>query len=492
MKNREIERRFLLPPCKAKRLLKRLNLPYDKFPLTQFYLPSDEGSLRYRKVGKHYIRTFKKGEGMVRTEIEEEVSEAEFRNAYSKHVGVPVKKVRYRFRLKGRLYELDEFKGPLKGLVMMEAEFDDPDEAERFALPGTLKTLVLDEVTPNRDFTNYALAIRGLPTCPRPLGDLLEAARMACKADPYNASVRLQFHPFEESLRLLQSALYALLQVLRANREAILSGDPDPERLHQLRVALRKIRSLLAFCAEGLGEEPAASLRRRLGALMRATNDARDLDASLLWLDHCERKPFPKLLRGTLDALRKKIVGQKEEAYGALKETLRSRRFEEALEALEDFSTEEPLIRNHARQPALFCAKSLLLSQVRRLVNRSKKLHRDSPPEAYHKVRIEAKKLRYMLELFASILESAAYGKALKKVKKIQEILGEHQDLTVQIAYLKSLKKRHKTKDPEIEAIEDLLRLLRSRARKRRKSFRKKTRRIEKTEAALKRAVCRI
>ncbi len=492
MKNREIERRYLLPPCRAKRLLKKLGIPYAKVPLMQFYLPSDEGSLRYRMAGKHYIRTFKNGEGMVRTEIEEEVSKAEFREAYKRHEGVPVKKVRYRFLLKGRLYELDEFKGTLKGLVMMETEFDDPEEAEAFTLPKVLTPLILDEVTDNRDFTNHALAMQGLPICPRPLSDLLEAARKACEADPYSASIRLRFHPFEESLHLLQATLYALFQTLRADRNAILSDDPDPERLHQLRVALRKIRSFLAFYEEVLDKAPVSSLRQRLGSLMKATNDARDLDVYLLWLDHYERDLFPKRLHGTLEALRQEILEQKEEAYGTLKETLRSRRFAEVLEALEAFAADESLVRCHPRHPALFRAKAFLLSQVRRLIKRSEKLHRDSPPEAYHKVRIEAKKLRYMLELFASVLEPGAYEATLKQVKKIQEILGEHQDFMVQLTYLESLEEQEKLSDEEREAIDYLYRHLYHRAKKRRKEFRKKRQWIENLNTQLKEALCRI
>ncbi len=492
MKNCEIERRFLLPPCRAKRLLKKLNLPYTRLPLMQFYLPSDEGSLRYRMAGKRYIRTFKTGEGMVRTEIEEEVSKTEFREAYKRHEGNPVKKIRYRFRLEGRLYELDEFKGVLKGLVMMETEFDDPDEAERFTLPKTLKPLVLDEVTQNRNFTNHALAMQGLPTCPRPLDKLLEAARKACEATPYNASVGLQFHPFEEGLHLLQATLYALLRILHANRKAILSGDPDPERLHQLRVALRKIRSLLSFYEKILGRKSIASLRQRLGSLMKATNDARDLDVYLLWLDHYEQALFPKRLHGTLDALRREIITHREKAHKALKELLSSRHFDETLEVLEHFATDESLSERYPHLPALLTAKTFLLSQVKHLKNRSRKLRSDSPPGAYHKIRIETKKLRYMLELFTSILEATAYDKTLKKVKKIQEILGEHQDFMVQITYLEHLDKQRALSDREREAVDYLHRRLSRLAQKRRREFRRKRQQIRKIEKSLKRAICRI
>jgi len=492
MKHCEIERRYLLPPCKAKRLLKKLHLPYTELPLMQFYLPSDEGSLRYRQAGTRYIRTFKTGEGMVRTEVEEEVSEAAFRDAYRQHKGNPVEKVRYRFRLEGRLYELDEFKGALKGLVMLETEFDDPDEAERFTLPEALKPLVLDEVTENRNFTNHALAMQGLPTCPRPLDELLEEARKATEADPYNASVGLQFHPFEESLHLLQATLYALWLTLRANREAILSGDPDPERLHQLRVALRKVRSVLSFYEKILGRKSVASLRQRLSALMKATNDARDLDVFLLWLDHDELERFPKRLRSALDLLRQEIISHREKAHRALKELLRSQKLDETLKALEHFATDESLVEHSPRLPAILTARRFLLSQAKRLQERSRKLRNDAPAWAYHKARIETKKLRYMLELFASILEPGAYDKTLKSLKKIQKVLGEHQDLMVQIAYLKRLKEEPTLNDREREAVNDFRRRFSRLAQKRRREFRRKRQRIRKIEKSLERAICRI
>uniref|UniRef100_UPI0025F28486 CHAD domain-containing protein n=1 Tax=Nitratifractor sp. TaxID=2268144 RepID=UPI0025F28486 len=113
-------------------------------------------------------------------------------------------------------------------------------------------------------------------------------------------------------------------------------------------------------------------------------------------------------------------------------------------------------------------------------------------PEAYHKVRIEAKKLRYMLELFASILEPGAYEATLKQVKKIQEILGEHQDFMVQLTYLESLEEQEKLSDEEREAIDYLYRHLYHRAKKRRKEFRKKRQWIENLNTQLKEALCRI
>ncbi len=164
MKNQEIERRFLLAPSSVKKVLKSLGVKASKKRFTQCYLPSNKWSIRYRQIGKRYIKTLKRGEGLVRQEIEKEVSKEEFKRALKDIEGVPIRKNRYIFYYKNELYELDKFKGDLKGLVMLEIEFKTPKLAKKFKLPKALRKFIIREVTEIRSFTNHSLAINGLPT----------------------------------------------------------------------------------------------------------------------------------------------------------------------------------------------------------------------------------------------------------------------------------------------------------------------------------------
>ena len=474
----EIERRYLLPPCSAKKIAGRLAKRYTKIPIEQVYLPSEEGSLRYRRRGKRYIRTFKRGEGMVRSEEEREVTKKEYLDARSRREGRPVTKTRYRFRYRGRLYELDRFKGELEGLVLMETEFGTPEEAEAFSLPPALARIVLDEVTDERAFTNHALALHGIPTLSRPKDELLKAAKRSIKT--------LEFHPYQESVALLQGLVYAWAQEIRRHRKAILAGDRDPEHLHRLRVALRKIRSFLAFYEEILGEESVGGLRRKLGRLMQESNKTRDLDVMLCKFENTKKKS------AGVELLLEYLAQERTRAYRTLEEWLDSPLFVEATAELMAFVEREDFGEGSRRLPAILTAKAMLHRQKKRLQSSQKKLKKDSLPEAYHRARIEVKKLRYLLEGFATILEPEAYAEALGYLKRYQMILGELQDRRVQLGFLRELRKRSAGLEPEIAAAADKqIVALEKRIKKLRKKFLKRRKKPDRLRCSVKRALCR-
>ncbi len=65
-----------------------------------------------------------------------------------------VEKTRFLFKYKDQIFELDVFKGPLKGLAILELELKNIDD--HIDLPPFLS--VIKEVTDSKKFTNFALA----------------------------------------------------------------------------------------------------------------------------------------------------------------------------------------------------------------------------------------------------------------------------------------------------------------------------------------------
>jgi hypothetical protein len=75
--------------------------------------------------------------------------------------GLPLRKVRHRLKpMNGAAaMSVDRFEGPLQGLIMGEAEFDDDAAMLAFPLPD----FALREVTDDVRYTGAELALRGLP-----------------------------------------------------------------------------------------------------------------------------------------------------------------------------------------------------------------------------------------------------------------------------------------------------------------------------------------
>lgn len=129
MNNVEIERKFLPE-----------NIPYELDQLESHFI--EQGYLntspvvRVRRKDDKYILTCK-GQGMMeRVEYEMLLDEASYNNLIKKADGNIITKRRHIIPLEnGLVGELDVFEGALKGLVMLEVEFNSREAAEAFIIP---------------------------------------------------------------------------------------------------------------------------------------------------------------------------------------------------------------------------------------------------------------------------------------------------------------------------------------------------------------------
>lgn len=159
----EIERKFLLEPIRVECFLKINGFSYEVLEIEQFYIERKGKLGRIRKVNDKYYLTLKKGEGLVREEYESEIEQSVFENILAKDKPVgSLNKLRYKVPIDSYEYEVDEFKGNLNGLVMLEVEFDSEAEARSFKLNEKFKKLVLAEVTGKVAFLNETIAVENL------------------------------------------------------------------------------------------------------------------------------------------------------------------------------------------------------------------------------------------------------------------------------------------------------------------------------------------
>lgn len=152
----EIERKYLLSfvPDEA-RAGRRVDI-------AQGYLPGARLHERIRRVTVRragrlhqlYYRTIKLGEGVVRTEIEEETTAAIFDAMWPLTRGRRLRKRRYAVDVDGHTWEIDEFRN--RDLVLAEIELDSEDEAVE--IPKWLAAAVQREVTLEPAFQNINLA----------------------------------------------------------------------------------------------------------------------------------------------------------------------------------------------------------------------------------------------------------------------------------------------------------------------------------------------
>jgi len=219
----------------------------------------------------------------------------------------------------------------------------------------------------------------------------------------------------------------ALRAALRDQLALILAHDPgtrlgtDPEDLHQLRVATRRLRAFLRASRRFVDEEWANELRAELGWLGGELGGVRDLDVLLEHLREESATLEPaekKSLRPVLAALGRERGRQRR----TLLRGLESDRYLALLDRLE--TIDPPIVETGITLEAIW------RREFRRLRRAIAELGPVPADHALHAVRIHAKRSRYAAELARPALGKRAVG-FLEAAKGLQDVLGVHQDAVV-------------------------------------------------------------
>ena len=237
-------------------------------------------------------------------------------------------------------------------------------------------------------------------------------------------------------------AVCTVLTRLFDTAQANLAGtirDIDIEFLHDLRIAVRRTRSVLKLAGSVLPAGLVGQYRPEFKWLGDLTTPTRDLDvyllgygamaAKLVAATEPELRPFHEFLS------RQRAASQRQLARG-----LRSARFTQ-------LATRWPRDLHDAadspggRAIGKFAARRIA-SAHQRVLRSGGAIDAGSPPQALHDLRKRCKELRYLLEVFASLHDPAEQSRAVNQLKALQDCLGEFQDTEVQHAELRAFATR--------------------------------------------------
>jgi CHAD domain-containing protein len=167
-----------------------------------------------------------------------------------------------------------------------------------------------------------------------------------------------------------------------------------------------------------------------------STNRLRDLDVFLDELaDYRGQIGSDASLLDPVEGL---IRRDRRAALRRVRSALRTRRFEHLIAQWSDVverEVEEPESLNAAR-PIAEVAGAKISKAYHRMVRRGSNFDDPPPPDAMHRLRIDGKKLRYLLEFFSSLYPPEVIQTAVKELKAFQDLLGGFNDVEVQRAHL--------------------------------------------------------
>jgi CHAD domain-containing protein len=224
-----------------------------------------------------------------------------------------------------------------------------------------------------------------------------------------------------------------LAGVIRRNEEGV-RRDLDTEFLHDWRVATRRTRAGLGQLRKVFPKRVNSRYRAEFARFGEKTNRLRDLDVYLLNVE-AYRDLVPEEIRGDIEPLFDRVREERRRELEKVRRWMRSDAYESALAGWERFLDRpfsEADARADSRTPILELANRTIRARYQAVVESGGEAASTPDDDKLHMLRIEGKKLRYLLEFFSSLYPSDDVGKLVKQLKLLQDNLGRHQDIAVQ------------------------------------------------------------
>jgi CHAD domain-containing protein len=269
-----------------------------------------------------------------------------------------------------------------------------------------------------------------------PVDSLLGA--IGVTPDPYTVKPDLAIEASMPARVAANSIISQLLEKQRLTEQGVID-DIDTEFLHHFRVSLRMTRAAIVQLKEVYPEQDLLMLKERFGKLGRETNHLRDLDVFIL-----DKPRYLNLLPDSLSAgllpMFDDFETDRVNEVKRIAKWLSSAAYKkEILELQTLFEKGYPACETQwSERPVVELATSKIMKRFKKIQKAALKISNDTPDEAIHSIRIDCKKLRYLLYFFNGLFDKKQLKLAAQQLKRLQDKLGIFNDLTVQGKYLET------------------------------------------------------
>lgn len=249
----------------------------------------------------------------------------------------------------------------------------------------------------------------------------------------------------------------------------------SPRSLHDLRIAIRRARSVVREAKRVLPSGIFDAMSQDLSWLSSITSEARDLDTLI---DHWPR--YERMMEARdvnhLQAVIREIYHRRNSAYQDMQAKLNGQRVVTLINEWQIFMLDGTDIGKggtDAQNTLKDVVKERIETAHRKLVTDCGRISTKSSDDQIHALRKDAKRIRYLSEGFSEILSSTKSESTLSHLVALQDNLGEFQDLRIHesvirdaISYIRPIHA-----PSTIEAAEELLLHMAKRRQKVRKKL---------------------
>lgn len=261
--------------------------------------------------------------------------------------------------------------------------------------------------------------------------------------------VQMKPNPSETTDCALRTLLGQLLTTIKSSAEKVLVGN-DPDDIHDLRVATRRTRTILGQVPGGFPKNVINPYRRGFKNIGIVTGDCRDLD---VWIDAIgeDRSASKGMNAIPLGPLENLISHQRDTAREIVNGELAQPWFPDLLDRWRVFlNSTHRTESSTASLPIETVAATRILKAHRRLLKHGRSLPAKPTAAQFHRLRIDGKKLRYLLEFFGDLFDAERKRTLIQDLKNLQDVLGGINDREIQIQALDALASKISRQDPSL------------------------------------------
>jgi CHAD domain-containing protein len=260
---------------------------------------------------------------------------------------------------------------------------------------------------------------------------------LAGRDDAPVKAITIDLYPAATTREGFKAIGLACLKQMIGNESALLAG--DPEGVHQMRVGLRRLRAAISLFADILQDPQTAALKDELKWLTGELGPARELEVLVTRVVAPVRRRHSRL-QG-VSSLSRDLTQQRAAALARAQNAVRSPRFRALtleiaawLEAGQWSRPQDDLVRDRGDVAIETSAAEQLTRRFRKIRKKGKKLA-ELDPRRRHRLRIQAKKVRYASEFFADLFPGRKASKRreefLSALERVQDCLGDLNDIAV-------------------------------------------------------------
>lgn len=271
--------------------------------------------------------------------------------------------------------------------------------------------------------------------------------RLIAGYQPYDPKPVIAISKEELAFQAANDIIKTYIEVARLNEPGIIA-DVDSEFLHDYRVSLRKVRSVVSLFKGIYSDEQTQTLKQAFSDLMSLTSRLRDLDVYLLDREHYFDL-LPEFLHDGLAILFNLFEIERNDQLKMITAHLKSPAYNDSINGLFTLFTGSGKLQvgANADHSAYHYARELIWKRYHKVRKIARAIDPSTADSEVHDLRIHCKKLRYLMEFFSPMFPAKTIKGLINALKLLQDNLGLFNDYSVQQDSLQSFILSHASKN---------------------------------------------